>query len=661
MNHFRVCLSTLRLPRSAFRVLRFAFRVSRSAFVIPFLLFALACHEEGDIRVADLKFEGVTAVDASRLRSVLATRKSSRLPWGQKRYFNRQEFEQDLQRVVAFYVDRGYPDAKIGSVDVRFNDKRDQVNVTIVVVEGEPIRVADIRFVGFEAVPDDHFEAMRARVPIQPGAPRDRDHINVTREVASSELRDHGYPYAKVDAIEEKGGVGVTVTFRADPGPIAYFGPIQITGNASVGDQVIRRQLLYRPGELFRVSRLEESQRKLYNLELFEFVNIETVGTEQRTAEVPTRITVTEGKHRRVTLGVGYGTEEKARVDAKLQHVNFLGGARTAGIQGKWSSLDRGARLTFNEPYFFAPRLSFDANGQHWFADEPAFQLQTIGGRATVTHRAVHRQPQARSGATQSVSASYIHEFEDYSIRREALADLALRDDLIALGLDPRTGRGRGTLSALAFDAQRSTVANLLNATQGYVLSGHVEQAGKWLPGDFSYWEFTSEGRHYWTVVGRAVFANRIRVGTIDGAPTAVTPTEPGRARGGVPFFKRYFLGGSTSLRGWGRFEVSPLSGAGLPLGGHSMLEMTSELRVPIFGKLGGVVFIDAGNVWADSWRIRPGDLRLAVGPGIRYLTPIGPVRFDFGYQLTPIDGLLIDGKPEPRRWRVHFSIGQAF
>jgi outer membrane protein insertion porin family/translocation and assembly module TamA len=91
------------------------------------------------------------------------------------------------------------------------------------------------------------------------------------------------------------------------------------------------------------------------------------------------------------------------------------------------------------------------------------------------------------------------------------------------------------------------------------------------------------------------------------------------------------------------------------------MLEASSELRMPLKGKLGAVAFFDYGNVWADPWHFDLGDLRYAVGPGLRYLTPVGPARIDLGYQVNPIDNLLVNGKPQARRWRVHFSIGQAF
>jgi outer membrane protein insertion porin family/translocation and assembly module TamA len=128
-----------------------------------------------------------------------------------------------------------------------------------------------------------------------------------------------------------------------------------------------------------------------------------------------------------------------------------------------------------------------------------------------------------------------------------------------------------------------------------------------------------------------------------------------------VPFYKRYFLGGASSIRGWGRYEVSPLSGFGFPIGGFSTLEGSSEIRFPVWGNLGGIAFIDYGNVWSGAWEFDVKDLRYAAGPGLRYVTPIGPIRVDVGFQLNPIDGLLVNGAEQKRPLRIHFSIGQAF
>src|SRR5437870_4982145 len=201
--------------------------------------FASACKEEGTIKVHSLKFNGVKAVDAGRLRDALATRQSSKIPWGKKAYFDRSRFDADLKRIQAFYSDRGYPDARVTGFDVKLNDKQDQVDITLTIAEGEPVKIA---------------------------------------------------------------------------------------GNKTVSDHIIERELTFKQGDLYRRSIVQDSQRRLYGLELFQFANIEPVNPEAQPTEVPMKVTVAEGKHQRVNFGVGYGTEEKARVDAEYHHLNFLGG-----------------------------------------------------------------------------------------------------------------------------------------------------------------------------------------------------------------------------------------------------------------------------------------------------------------------------------------------
>ena len=140
-----------------------------------------------------------------------------------------------------------------------------------------------------------------------------------------------------------------------------------------------------------------------------------------------------------------------------------------------------------------------------------------------------------------------------------------------------------------------------------------------------------------------------------------VATIDPSGTSAALPFARRSFLGGASSLRGWGRFEVSPLTSPGLPLGGNSMLEGSIELRARVYGNFGLAAFADAGNVWRTEWQYDLSDLRADAGAGIRYYTPVGPLRLDLAYQLTPIAGLIVDGQPQTRRWRIHFSIGQAF
>ena len=615
-------------------------------------LSAAACKEGDSVVVHSLTFKGIKGVDEVRLRSALATRENTRvpvvgwqLPWGKKAAFDRGRFDADLKRIEAFYADRGFPGVRVTNVDVKLNAKKDAVDVTLTLDEGQPVTVAAVDFRGFEVIPADRLVQMQAQMPLVVGMPRDRQSAVAARELAVNTLRDHGYPYARVRTQEDDGpaGTSATLVFTAEPGPLAHFGSVEIAGNNSVNDRIIERQLSFKPGDLYRRSVVQESQRRLYQMELFQFVNIESLDPEAQRPDVNTRVTVAEGRHQRVNFGVGYGTEEKARVDGEYHHVNFLGGARSAGAHARWSSLDRGVRLDFNQPYFFAPHLSLGGDAQQWYTVTPAYRSVVTGAKATLMHR---------RSARFSWSVSLSSERNSSAIKDDVLNDPALYADLIALGLDPTTGKQEGTLGALGFDLQRSTADNVLNARRGYQLALHVEEAGRLLPGTFNYYAMSVDARHYLPVGARLVLANRVQLGGIN-----ATGDDPAQ----VPFSKKYFLGGATSVRGWGRFEVSPLGGSGRPIGGNSMFAFSSEARLSLGGSLGAVAFIDAGNVWAGDFQMKLGDLRYAVGPGLRYQTPIGPIRFDLGYQLNEIPGLLVNGSPQPRPWRIHFSIGQAF
>jgi outer membrane protein insertion porin family/translocation and assembly module TamA len=627
-------------------------RCSRLILLTLLVGLATACKEGGTVTVHSLTFKGVKSIDVTRLQSALATRQNTKvpivgwqLPWGKKNYFDRGRFDADLKRIEAFYADRGFPDARVTDFDVTLNGKQDAVDVTLTIDEGQPVTIAGVEFRGFDGVPPAHLELMKRQSPLVVGRPRDRQQVTAAHELAVNELRDHGFPYAKVATVEDDGpgGKEASITFTAEPGAIAHFGDVEIAGNTSVSDRVIQRQLTFRPGDLYRRSVVQDSQRRLYSMELFQFVNIESLNPEQQQTDVNTRVTVAEGKHQRVNFGVGYGTDEKARVDGEYHHVNFLGGARSAGAHARWSSLDRGLRLDFNQPYFFAPNLSFGSEGQRWYTYTPAYKSVVTGAKATLTRRYSQRF---------SWSVSMSSERNSSAIESSVLNDPQLYADLIALGLDPTTGKQEGTLSALGFDLQRSTADNVLNARRGYQLAFHAEEAGHLLPGTFSYTAMSVDGRHYLPVSDRLVIANRLQVGSIQAA---------GGDPKAVPFSKKYFLGGATSIRGWGRYEVSPLGGSGLPIGGNSMLAFSSEARLTFSGSFGAVAFLDAGNVWAGDGQFKLGTLRYAVGPGLRYQTPVGPIRLDLGYQLNPIPDLLVNGAPQARRWRIHFSIGQAF
>jgi translocation and assembly module TamA len=346
---------------------------------------------------------------------------------------------------------------------------------------------------------------------------------------------------------------------------------------------------------------------------------------------------------------VGYGTEDGPRGALDWQHSNFLGSARRLAADAKYSQRLQNVGVELLQPYIFNRNLSVRGHVGATWARELDYSSRRVGGRGSLEFRRHTSRGLDREPIEHVIRATYSNEALQYGIRPETLADLSRADELLALGFDPVTGNGSGRLGALEVDFERNEVDRLLDPTAGYSLNVHVARAATWLGGTYDYTETLGDVRAY-LPVGRAVVAARLRAGGLMADEETA-----------VPFSARYFLGGSSSLRGWGRYQVAPLTTDGLPIGGRGMLETSAEVRLPVSAKIGAVAFVDAGNVWSDRSEIDVGDLKISVGPGLRYTTPIGVVRADVGYQLTPIEGLVINGQSQRRRWRIHLSIGEAF
>jgi outer membrane protein insertion porin family len=614
-------------------------------------LAAAACHDEGDVAVKSLAFSGNKTFDDAQLKAALATRQSGRLPWSATRYFNRKDFDADLRRLQAFYADRGFPKARISGIDVKLNDKKDAVDLTIKLDEGDPIVIDAVTLEGFDDLPGSLRGAL-ADVPLKAGQFRDREMMRASRDLGARLLRDNGYAHAAVTVVERTlaDPNRVALTLHAEPGPKCYFGEIAVAGLKSVKENIVRREFEFAPGELYRESVLTRSQRRLTDLELFEFAHVDPQVPDDQSTQIPVRVTVAESKSERLKLGVGYGSEERARGLVEWKHLNLFGGAEQTTANAKYSSIERGVRLSFVQPYLFRKGLSLNITGTAWHTSELTYETGTYGGRATVIYHSDAGLTGPREPVHRELRVAYINEYVRYGITSQSLGDLSLREERIALGLNPDTGRGAGTLAALDLDLERVAVDDALNPRRGTIVSGHFEHAARALGGTYHFEGVQAEARVYVPFGKSVVLANRFQIGSL----VAANPTD-------MPFSERYFLGGSSSVRGWGRFQISPLDAQGLPIGGRSMMLWSSEARFPVRGKISGVAFLDAGNVWPDSSTFQLNGLRYAVGPGVRYLTPIGAVRADVGIQVNRIPGLIINGAPESRFWRLHFSIGQSF
>ena len=580
--------------------------------------------------VIELDIRGVHAVDESVLRGALQTRATSRLPWARRHYyFNAETFQQDLKRIEDFYAERGYPHARVIEAAVDMREKG--VALRVVVDEGPPRRVADITYSGVEMVADSTLRTLQDKAPLKKGSPLDADAVKQTAQLLMSALGDLGHAYPRVEVRQNTLEPDlVSVEFHAEAGVLGYFGAIQIIGNSNIEDDVIRREVAYLPGQRFHAGLLRETQHRLALLGVFESVAVQVAEPDRPAVEVPTRITVKETDINKFAYSFGYGTEEQLSGEAQWRHLNLFGGGRAGTIRGRWSSIDRGGEAAFRQPYLFTSKLSLQVSAYVWEWDEPVYSVLSRGGSASVSYPI---------GRLNRVTATYLHQSEANRIPIDAVAD----------GSPTLLATQDGLLAALRFEAARDTTADAVSPRTGHRVSFRVEHAGGWLPGSFNYDNVFTSGSYYHSM-GAVVLAGRVQFGSV--VSDSVVD---------LPFSRRYFLGGAESLRGWGRFEISPLSTNGQPIGGRTVALANGELRFPLAGPLTGVGFADAGNVWAESWKARLDDLRSDIGTGLRVNSPFGLFRLDLGYQLTPIDALRVNGTEADRRWRVHVSLGQVF
>ena len=289
---------------------------------------------------------------------------------------------------------------------------------------------------------------------------------------------------------------------------------------------------------------------------------------------------------RRSTFGVGYGTEEQARARIRWDHLNFLGDARHAGFEGKWSSLDRGVRAEYREPFFLSSHFSLNFDGQAWQAEEPVYSLDTLGGRFTLRHQA---------NAQNVWSISFSNEFQRSSVTPEALEDFTIRDELIALGLDPHRRRVHGNARPrLRSTSSRNTTDNLLDARTGYVLTGAHRTGGQVAARDVELLVGNGEGRHYLPVGRSMVVANRLRVGTID-ALGDLAAQRACSTSGSSLAAHRASAGGAASR--WARSAASACR-----LAATRCLKGPPRSACRSGASSVAVAFLDYGNVWSRSW-----------------------------------------------------------
>jgi outer membrane protein insertion porin family len=486
-------------------------------------------------------------------------------------------------------------------------------------------------------------------------------------------VANEGYPFVEVyrNYSVQRATRTASVDYEVAPGLRARVGDVRIAGNRAVRSRTIQRSLAVRPGDWFSRTALYDSQRGLYETDLFRYASVGLAPdslVDGGDSLVRVLVQVTEGPRSRFRAGVGYGTIDCFRSQATFSTANFLGGGRRLDLAGKVSKLGVGAPTDWGLAGSLCSALSGDpfSARTNYVASATFTQPAVLGRRSTLTltpfaERRSEYKAFERDGIGGSVGLSFgLGRFSLLSLTYRlaygrTIADAAVfciyfdRCEQATVNVLSQNRRQASLSAALA----RNTANSPIEPTAGSVLSLEVTHASPLVGSDslISYNKAVAEGSWYAQLARGWVLALRLRGGVIRPGRAFVADTSIRF----VPPEERFYAGGPSSVRGFGRNQMGPLVyvadsmvydptvGDSVPLGlrtspvgSYAIALANVELRLPSPvwpSRLRLAAFVDAGQLWSQAiGGLIPGGLKVTPGVGLRFGTPLGPVRLDVAY-----------------------------
>lgn len=619
-------------------------------FLMPTLLMA----NETQPRVWKVKIEGNETFDVIVLREVIANRSvmfSRRMIFWKRHgdILSETEVRRDVVRLERFYQRRGFPDVRITyEIDDRKKDWRKEVVFNI--TEGRYIRVTEITydFVGEGYSPVDienHRSYVRAknRNPLREGHRYEFIKHGDAEGLILNALKNFGHAFAKVevDATVDSTAFEAKVRMTIDAGPVAYLGDISIEGNETVEPRIVRNESGLAEGQLYDQRRLTRGQQEIFGHHLFRFVTI-SLPEQPRDSIVDLNIRVRENPLRSVRAQFGVGTEEIVRVGASWVHRNPFGNAHSFSFASRFSFLEQRVNVDYTFPYVFNTNSSFIISPFGQRLDEQNFLLY----RAGAANSFVYQYSQNAAG-----TISY-----EFTRNEESLKGVNV---VIA---DSTQFYNQSTIKISGYYNQ-----SFLDRGEGWAIRPFVEISGFFGTGTLRYERASLDVRRYIDFSRTSQLALRVDTGILFSDDASQLPANV-----------RYYLGGNSSVRGWSRWSLGPKRPSFndsnefigyVPTGGRLNLAFNTEYRQDLnflYRGFGLAIFLDGGQIWQRYNEMDLADLQFGTGAGLRYRSPVGPIRLDIGYKINPNDGDLgilngVDKGGRFARWGLHFSIGQAF
>jgi outer membrane protein insertion porin family len=595
---------------------------------------------------------GNIAAPDAEFQALLATQPSG---FWRSRYAERNALEIDRQQILSWYRAHGFLSP---NVTARVEDAADPPRATAVfaVEEGPQTRISRVEIQGQGAVPLD---PILQRLEVQEGSPYVEVRLRAARTALLEAYSELGHVYATVEVSStiSPDRTRADVKIRIVEGLAVKVGEITLTGNERTKDHVILRELTLKPGDPYNPQRIFENQRQVAQLGFLREVRLVPTDPEREEPVKDLRLSVKERDAGIVDLGVGYSNYEGMRGFGEITYRNLMGLGRRASLRLEGSRIERKSILSYRHPWLFDRR---------------------IDGKAALFHEVREEETRNYQRSTYGVSFGV-----DRTLRPRLFGSLVYDYQINDLeALDPNTPP-----DLLPFDEDRSNIGSLtpslvwnsrddlFNPRTGVLATVAFESAALLLGSQEQFWKVTAGTSRFIPLAKPLVLALGTRAGVAsrfgETREALIQEAPPGtdvRIPLLLPPTERFYVGGRSSIRGYEEDTVGPKLDDGTPTGGNVFLLLNAELRATVVGSLGVVVFWDGGNAWLDQDDIRWTDIKTTVGLGLRYNTPVGPLRLDYGFKLNrdprPPDPDGVGPQEQPPQedpGAFHFTLGHAF
>jgi len=588
---------------------------------------------EGDVtKIREINIIGNRAFKEKDLLQLFVLQTPGWMTWYTKNdQYSKQKLSGDLETLRSQYLNNGYLEFNIESTQVSITPDKKDIYITINVAEGDKYTVSDVNLGGEMLLPEAE---LRRLIQLKPGETFSREKLSESTKKITDRLGNEGYAFANANAVPEldKAAKRVALTIMIDPGRRVYVRRINISGNSRTRDEVVRREMRQLEGAYYDGDKIQKSKQRLQRLEYFSEVDVDTPAVPGASDQVDVDFKVKEKPTGAIMLGAGFSSTEKVILSGSITQQNIFGSGKHVSLQLNTSKINRNIGLSYTDPYYTVDGVSrgFDVYDRHTNA-----ALLGLGFYTTTT---IGGGVRFGMPLTEIDNIGFGVGAENTKLGVDETSPQRYQDFVNIFGNNNNSIPG--TIGWI-----RDQRDSAITPTRGSLVRANLE-AG--LPGGtLQYYKLTEQVQWYYPISRTYTLALNGEIGAADGM-------------GGkpLPFYKNYYAGGASSVRGFDSYSLGPRDSLGAILGGNKRLVGNAEVLFPVPGtgvdrsmRLG--LFLDTGQVFGADEKMRLSELRYSTGLSFNWNSPMGPLRLSYG--------LPLNAKPADNKQHIQFQFGQIF